>query len=100
MTAVSDFLTMWLLLQKITNLENLRHSESASDLQQNLYLMCKVKTGILGIEITNLFYYVIVNFMLFHISFSLSTLISISFSHSYDYVHILIKQFLCLFNVK
>ena len=66
---------------KTTNLENLRHSESASDLQQCLYLMCKKKIGMLDTGTRNLFYYVIVTFTfftLFHISFSLLTLISIA----------------------
>ena len=65
---------------KASNLEDLRHSELASDIEQFLCLMCKEKIGILGIGTRNLFYYVFVilcSFMLFHISFSLLTLISI-----------------------
>ena len=34
---------------KKADLEDLRHFESASDLQQCWYLMCKEKTGILEI---------------------------------------------------
>ena len=36
-------------MQKKTNLEDLRHSESASDFLQYLYILCKEKVGILGI---------------------------------------------------
>lgn len=34
---------------KTTNLHDLRHSESASNLQQYLHIMYKKKTGILGV---------------------------------------------------
>ena len=44
---------------KITNLEDLRHSKSASDLQQCLCILWKKKIGILRIG-TRYFYYVIV----------------------------------------
>ena len=53
--------------EKTTNLEDLRHSESASDLQQCLYLMCKEKIGILEIGTRNLFYYIIVTFTFFYV---------------------------------
>ena len=52
---------------KTTNVEDLRLSESASDLQKCLYLKCKEKTGILGIRTRNLFYYFIVTFTFFDV---------------------------------
>ena len=34
---------------KTTNLEDLRHAESASDLHQYVYILCKKKIRILGV---------------------------------------------------
>ena len=52
---------------KASNLEDLRHSELASDLEQFLCLMCKEEIGILGIGTRNLFDYVFVIFMFFYV---------------------------------
>ena len=49
---------------KTATLEDFMHSESASDLQQYLYHMCKEKIGILGIESKN---YVHKTFMFFYV---------------------------------
>ena len=46
---------------KTTNLENLRHSESATDLQQCFYIMCKTKIGT-----ATFLYYIIVTFTFFY----------------------------------
>ena len=64
-----------------TNLQDLRHSESPSNLQQFLYLVVKGKINISdrNQKFVLLCYYNFYVLLLFHISFSLLTLISIPF---------------------
>ena len=84
---------------KTTNLQDLRHSESASDLQQCLYLTVKRKQEYWRQEPEIVLLRYCNFYPLFHISFSLLTSINI-FLYHYDYLNILIVKFLRLVNRK